>query len=504
MPEALRIVAEDAAVAPKLPHNVDAEAALLGAMLIDNRLVEEVQTRLRADHFYDPLHGRIYEAVLKLADRNMIANPVTLRPMFEADEGMKAVGGPAYLAQLTGSGAALIGARDFAQQIYDLALLRALVGVGRDMVTSATDTSDAVDPKGQIEAAEVALYKVAEEGGEQGSVKTFAQATRLAVETAEKALNSGGHLSGITTGLEALNAKMGGLHRSDLLILAGRPGMGKTALATNIAFNTARRLVRDREDGIEDSKSAGAAVAFFSLEMSADQLATRILSEQSRISSEDLRMGKISQADFRNLARAAADLESLPLYIDDTPGLTIAALRTRARRLKRQRGVDFIVVDYLQLLQGSGKSGDGNRVQEISEISRGLKQLAKELHVPVLALSQLSRAVEQREDKRPQLSDLRESGSIEQDADIVLFVYREEYYLKNTEPKVPGANDDAKTVSTHDEWAGKMQEAFGMAEVIVAKQRHGATGRVKLAFEAKYTKFADYADDRYMPDSMRS
>ncbi|WP_420140875.1 DnaB-like helicase C-terminal domain-containing protein, partial [Sphingomonas sp.] len=326
MPEPLRIVPPAAdGGAHALPHNVEAEAALLGALMIDNRLVEDVQIRLRADHFHDPVHARIYEAILRMADRNMIANPVTLRPNFEADEDLKARGGPAYLAQLTGSGAALIGARDFATQIYDLALLRALIGVGRDMVEKAVDTSQDVDPKLQIEEAEVALYRVAEEGGEQGSVKSFSQAAKMAVEQAERALNSGGHVSGVTTGLDSVNARLGGLHPSDLIILAGRPGMGKTSLATNIAFNAARRLVRDREDGIADDKSVGAAVAFFSLEMSADQLATRILSENSGISSENLRMGKISQQDFRNLARAAGELESLPLVIDDTPGLTIAA-----------------------------------------------------------------------------------------------------------------------------------------------------------------------------------
>jgi replicative DNA helicase len=500
MAEPLRYIAPTFADAPALPHNVEAEAALLGALMIDNRIAEDVQIKLRPDHFHEPVHGRIYEAILRLVDKNMIANPVTLRPMFEGDAEMKELGGPAYLAQLTGSGAALIGARDFAEQIYDLALLRALIGVGREMVEQALDTSEDVNPKSQIEQAEVALYRVAEEGGEQGSVKSFGQATKLAVEQAERALNSGGHLSGITTGLESVNARMGGLHRSDLIILAGRPGMGKTSLATNIAFNAAQRLVRDREDGIPEEKSAGAAVAFFSLEMSADQLATRILSEQSGISSENLRMGKISQQDFRNLARAAADLEQLPLYIDDTPGLTIAALRTRARRLKRQRGISLVVVDYLQLLQGSGRSSEANRVQEISEISRGLKQLAKELHVPVIALSQLSRAVEQREDKRPQLSDLRESGSIEQDADIVWFVYREEYYVAAREPKRPLDGDDAKTFEAHESWARDMERAFGISELIIAKQRHGATGKVKLKFESRITRFSDLADEGYAPD----
>jgi replicative DNA helicase len=320
------------------------------------------------------------------------------------------------------------------------------------------------------------------------------------VEQAERALNSGGHLSGITTGLDSVNGRIGGLHRSDLIILAGRPGMGKTALATNIAFNAAQRLVRDKEDGIDPAKSVGAGVAFFSLEMSADQLATRILSEQSGISSENLRMGKISQQDFRNLARAAGELETLPLYIDDTPGLTIAALRTRARRLKRRHGIDLIVVDYLQLLQGSTKASGDGRVQEISEISRGLKTLAKELHVPVIALSQLSRAVEQREDKRPQLSDLRESGSIEQDADIVLFVYREEYYVNAKEPKRPDANSTADVHAAHDRWMAEASEVFGLSELIIAKQRHGATGKVKLKFEAKITRFSDYADDSYLPE----
>jgi len=487
-----------------LPQNIEAEAALLGAMMIDNRLCEDVQIKLREEHFFEPLHGRIYAQILRIVDKNMIANPVTLRPLFETDEAMKELGGPAYLAQLTGSGAALIGARDFATQIYDLALLRALVGVGRGMVESAMDTSDEVDPKTQIEQAEVALYRVAEEGGEQGSVKSFLQAATEAVKNAERALNSGGHVSGITTGLDSINAKMGGMHRSDLIILAGRPGMGKTALATNIAFNAAQRKLRDREDGIDDAKSLGAGVAFFSLEMSADQLATRILAEQSGISGENLRMGKISQHDFRNLARAAGELEQLPLYIDDTPGLTIAALRTRARRLKRQRGIDLIIVDYLQLLSGSGRSSEANRVQEISEISRGLKQLAKELNVPVMALSQLSRQVESRENKRPILSDLRESGSIEQDADLVLFVYREEYYVNFQKPTEPDANAsefDPVNVAFR-EWQSSMERVHGVAEVVVAKSRHGSTGTIPVKFEAKITRFSDLVDSSYVvPDN---
>src|SRR3954453_11813579 len=434
MAEVIRI-AESASEPPStLPQNVEAEAALLGALMVDNRLVEDIQLKLRPHHFFEPLHGRIYEAILRLTDSNRIANPVTLKPLFEADESIKEVGGPAYLAQLTGSGAAVIGARDFSTQIYDLPLLPPLMGVGRELVEGALDTSEDVAPLAQIERAETELYRVAEEGGAEGKAKSFGEASKEALQLAEKALNSGGHLSGITTGLDSLNSKIGGLHNSDLVIVAGRPGMGKSSLATNIGFASSKRFQQDQEDGIEPAKSAGAGVALFSLEMSADQLATRILAEQSGISSENLRMGKISQQEFRSLARAAAELQSLPLYIDDTPGLTIAALRARARRLKRQKGIGLVIVDYLQLLQGTRKASNDNRVNEISEISRGLKQLAKELDVPVMALSQLSRAVEQREDKRPQLSDLRESGSIEQDADMVWFVYREEYYLANKNP----------------------------------------------------------------------
>jgi replicative DNA helicase len=493
MAEVIRIAESALEVPPALPQNVEAEAALLGALMIDNRLVEDIQLKLKPLHFFEPLHGRIYEAILKLTDSNRIANPVTLKPLFDADEGMKEVGGPAYLAQLTGSGAAVIGARDFATQIYDLALLRALVGVGRELVEGALDTSEDVAPLAQIERAETELYKVAEEGGAEGKAKSFGEATKEALQLAEKALNSGGHLSGFTTGLDSLNSKIGGLHKSDLVIVAGRPGMGKSSLATNIAFAAAKRLLQDQEDGIEPGKQAGTAVALFSLEMSADQLATRILAEQSGISSENLRMGRISQSEFRSLARAAAELQSLPLYIDDTPGLTIAALRARARRLKRQKGIGMVIVDYLQLLQGTGKGSAGdNRVQEISEISRGLKQLAKELDLPVMALSQLSRAVEQREDKRPQLSDLRESGSIEQDADIVLFIYREDYYLAARQPA-----DDHPEI---DKWREEMARVYGLAELIVAKQRHGSTGKVRLKFDSRITKFSDVADEGYMPE----
>ncbi len=411
------------AEARSLPANVEAEAAFLGAVLIDNRVIEELQTQLTPMHFYEPVHARIYERILQLLDRKAVVTPVTLRPYFESDEALKALGGVSYLARLTADGQGLLAPRELADQIYDLALLRELISVGRNLVAEAMDTSESVEPMEQVERAEAALYKVAEGASTANEAKSFAAATRTAIGAIEKAFNSGGHISGKTTGLNSVNGKIGGLHDSDLIILAGRPGMGKTSLVTNIAFNASDRLQRDLADGIPAEKSVGAATAFFSLEMSADQLATRILAEQSGISSEALRMGKISREDFQQLSFASQRLAELPLYIDDTPGLTIAGLRTRARRLKRRHNIGLVIIDYLQLLQGSGRAND-NRVNEISEISRGLKTLAKELHVPVIALSQLSRAVESREDKRPMLSDLRESGSIEQDADMVWFVFR--------------------------------------------------------------------------------
>ncbi len=477
-----------------LPNNVEAEAAFLGAALIDNRVIEETTVPLRPDHFFEPVHGRIYERILQLLDRKAVVTPVTLKPYFEADEALKELGGASYLARLTADGQGLLAPRELAEQIYDLALLRELVAVGRNLVSDALDTSESVAPMEQVERAEAALYAVAEGAQTGAEALGFAAATRTALGMIEQALLSGGHVSGTTTGFTTINEKVGGLHDSDLVILAGRPGMGKSSLATNIAFNAADRLRRDIADGIEAEKSVGAAVALFSLEMSADQLATRILAEQSGISSEALRMGKISRDDFQQLSYASQRLAELPLYIDDTPALSIGALRTRARRLKRRHDIGLVVVDYLQLLQGSGRAND-NRVNEISEISRGLKTLAKELSVPVIALSQLSRAVESRDDKRPMLSDLRESGSIEQDADMVWFIFREDYYVAAKEPKRPSEGDDAKTHELHAAWAAEMERVYGLAELIVSKQRHGATGKVRLRFEPRITRFSDLAEE---------
>ncbi len=487
---------DSTATTAQLPANIEAEAAFLGALLIDNRIGEDLPIALRPEHFFEPLHARMFQQIMTLLDRGSVVTAVTLKPYFDNDEAMKGLGGQAYLAQLTASGAGLIGAHDFARQIYDLALLRELVGVGRTLVERATDTSEDVDPMRQIEEAESALYRVAGGEAELGAVKNFGAASLEVIRRAERALNSGGHFSGVTTGLSGLNRMSGGLQQSDLVILAGRPGMGKTALATNIAFNAARRFQRDEADGVAPEKNMGARVAFFSLEMSADQLATRIMVEQSGVDARSLRQGSLSREDFHNLSRASQDLYDLPIFIDDTPGLSIAGLRARARRMQRRHGIGLIIVDYLQLLGGSAKAGD-NRVQEISEISRGLKTLAKELNVPVLALSQLSRQVESREDKRPQLSDLRESGSIEQDADIVLFVFREEYYVLASRPKTPREGDVAAEEAFrkwHDE---KLTPVENRAEVIIGKNRHGATGTVDLVFEARITRFSDLAEESY-------
>lgn len=473
-----------------LPANLEAEAAFLGAVLIDNGLIEELSMPLLAEHFFAPVHQRIYDRILTLIDRQMVVTPVTLKPYFDGDEALAELGGTSYLMRLTADGQGLLAVRDLARQIYDLALLRELASVGRHLVEGALDTSQEVEPMKQIEQAEASLYRVAEGSVTESQTTSFRDASITAIKMAEAAMASGGGLSGKTTGLETIDSKTAGLHNSDLIILAGRPGMGKTSLATNIAFNCAAKHLEWEHEGGEFNY--GAPTAFFSLEMSADQLATRILAEQAEISSENLRSGKLTREEFLELSRASQRLAKLPLYIDDTPALTIGALRTRARRLKRRHDIGLIVVDYLQLLQGSGRAND-NRVNEISEISRGLKTLAKELQVPVLALSQLSRAVEQRDDKRPQLADLRESGTIEQDADIVLFVYRDEYYHAMKRP-------DIEDVEKHAKWLEKAENLNGLAEVIVAKQRHGSTGIVELLFDKNVTKFKDRAPDSWRAD----
>ena len=415
-----------------LPHNIEAEQQLLGAILTNNDVYDRISSVVKAEHFFDPVHQRIYEIAAARIQKNALASPVTLKAFLDDDAGLKELGGPAYLVRLAGAAISAYAARDYAQMIYDLAVRRELIQLGRDISAQAAKVEVENEPKDQIIEAEQRLYTLGEQGVAERGFQSFLKAAVEAVNNANAAYQRGGGLAGISTGLVDLDRKLGGLHASDLLILAGRPSMGKTSLATNIAFNIAKAYKRGRLPDGRDGAVEGGIVGFFSLEMSAEQLAARILSEASEVPSEQIRRGDMQEVEFRRFVDAAKALETCPLYIDDTPALPISQVAARARRLKRTHGLDLLIIDYLQLLKGSSKE---NRVQEVSEITQGLKAIAKELDIPVVALSQLSRAVESRDDKRPQLSDLRESGSIEQDADVVMFVYREEYYLSRMEPE---------------------------------------------------------------------
>jgi replicative DNA helicase len=447
---------------------------------------------LEPKHFFEPIHQTIFETASSLIRAGKIATPVTLKTFLPAETDIGGMTVGQYLARLAAEATTIINAHDYGRTIYDLSLRRDLIGVGTDMVNVAFDAPVDFAPRAQIEDAERRLYELAESGRYDGGFQKFSQALTIAVDMAAKAFQRDGKLSGIATGLRDLDIKMGGLQPSDLVIVAGRPGMGKTALATNIAYNVAKaHRAEVQADGTMKSINGG-IVGFFSCEMSAEQLATRILAEQTSIASSTIRRGGISETDFEKIRDYSIELQSLPLYVDETGGLSISQLTARARRLKRQKGLDLIVVDYIQLLQGSGKRGNDNRVQEVTEITTSLKALAKELNVPIIALSQLSRQVESRDDKRPQLSDLRESGSIEQDADVVMFVFREEYYLANKEPRVG--------TPEYEKWQLEMSLVHGKAEVIIGKQRHGPTGTVELQFEGQFTRFSDLAQDSHLPE----
>ncbi|MEP3846391.1 MAG: replicative DNA helicase [Paracoccaceae bacterium] len=466
--------------AETMPHSIEAEQQLLGAILTNNDVYDRVAAIIGPKHFYDPVHARIFDIASARIAKNNLASPVTLKAFMEDDEGLKELGGPAYLARLAGAAVSAFAVRDYAQMIYDLAVRRDLINLGRDISAKASKVDVSSEPKEQIVEAEQALYKLAEQGTTEGGFQSFLKAVTDAVNVANAAYQREGGLAGISTGLVDMDKKLGGLHPSDLLILAGRPSMGKTSLATNIAFNIAKAFKKGvKPDGSEGAIEGG-VVGFYSLEMSAEQLAARILSEAAEIPSENIRRGDMTETEFRRFVDAAKALEACPLYIDDTPAIPIAQLAARARRLKRTHGLDVLIVDYLQLVRGVAE----NRVQEIGEISMGLKAIAKELNIPVIALSQLSRQVENREDKRPQLSDLRESGSIEQDADVVMFVFREEYYK---EREKPGDHDLDAMAS----WQEEMERLHGRAEVIIGKQRHGPIGTVDLSFEGRFTRFGN-------------
>jgi replicative DNA helicase len=463
------------------PHNMEAEQALLGAILVNNEALYRVSDFLEPQHFFEPIHRQIYDISRSLIRTGKLASPVTLKTFLPADLDIAGLALAQYLARLAAEATTIINAVDYGRTVYDLAIRRDLIEIGEDMVNVAFDAPVDFAPRDQIEEAERRLYDLAETGRYGGGFQKFEIALTTAVDMAARAYQREGKLSGLATGLTELDSKMGGLQPSDLIIIAGRPGMGKTALATNVAYNVARAWRGEvRADGHIETTNGG-IVGFFSLEMSAEQLATRIISEQTGIPSSTIRRGGIHEQDFEKIKDVSIELQHLNFFIDETGGLTVAQLAARARRLKRQKGLDLVVIDYIQLLQGSTRRALEGRVQEVTEITTSLKALAKELNVPVLALSQLSRQVENREDKRPQLSDLRESGSIEQDADVVLFVFREEYYLENKKPK-EGSGE-------FSEWHRKISEAHGKAEVIIGKQRHGPTGTVELQFQANVTRF---------------
>jgi replicative DNA helicase len=484
------------------PANIEAEQALLGAILVNNAAFHRVAEFLRPEHFAEGVHGRIFAAIAKLIERGQIANPVTLKNLFDQDGALQEIGGAQYLARLAAAVVTIINAEDYGRTIHDLHLRRQLIVIGEDVVNEAFAYDLERGAPQQIEAAEHRLFELATTGESQGGFRPFTDALTEAIGMAETAFKRSGRTTGISTGYIDLDKLLGGLHPSDLVVIAGRPSMGKTAIATNIGFNAARAFRGERRGDGSVVAEDGARIGFFSLEMSSEQLATRILSEESGVASNDIRKGEVSHEDLYRFIEASQRLAAVPFFIDDTPALGIAGLRTRARRLKRIHGLDLIIIDYLQLIRGSGDGRPDHRVQEISEITRGLKTLAKELAVPVVALSQLSRAVEAREDKRPMLSDLRESGSIEQDADVVIFVYREEYYLSRGEPARRPDEMEEKYNDRYERWHKRLAEVTGTAELIVAKQRHGPIGTVTLRFDHATTRFENYVSDDRLPDAL--
>ena len=483
----LRAIPSDDEPFAHTPHNLEAEQALLGALLFDNAAYERLTDQLNATHFYEPFHARLFSVIEEHIRKGQLAEPIMLLDRFKRDPAFEELGGIRYLADLVDRAPPAANAPEYARVIYDLALRRELIRIGGDISTNANHGDPAKTARDQIETAEQQLYSLAESGSSSTGFVPFADALRGAVEMAAEAFSRDGGLAGVSTGLADLDQKLGGLHPSDLLILAARPSMGKTALATNIAFQVARNYAWEPQpDGTKKTVNGG-VVAFFSLEMSAEQLAMRLLADVSGVSSDRLRKGEIDASEFGRVRDAAIEIQSAPLYIDDTGGLSLPKLTARARRLKRQGGLDLIVIDYLQLVTTGNSGGNDNRVQEVSMITQGLKALAKELSVPVIALSQLSRQVESREDKRPQLSDLRESGSIEQDADVVMFIFRESYYKSRAEPR--------EGTAEHLAWQEDMDRIRNIAEVIIGKQRHGPIGTVKLHFNEDLTKFSNLARD---------
>ena len=455
----------------ELPNNIEAEQSVIGSILVTNEIFDEISLIISSTNFYDPMHQKIFSAIETLIYKGLLANPITLKNYFKDEKDELDI--PEYLIKITKFSTSIRQAKEYSKIIYDMFVRRELIKISEQTIDTAKLNDLNTSGQNIIENSEKLLFDLAEKGSFNSSIIKFDDALKQTIEMASAAYKNEEGIVGVPTGLRDLDDRLGGLHQSDLIIIAGRPGMGKTALATNIAFNAAQKL---------QDKGKKSSIAFFSLEMSSEQLSTRILAEQSRIKSNDIRRGRISDEQFDKFLETSKNISELPLFIDETPAINIAAMSNRARRIKRIHGLDLIVVDYIQLMRGTLNYKDG-RVQEVSEITQGLKAIAKELSVPVIALSQLSRQVEQRDNKKPQLSDLRESGSIEQDADVVMFVYRESYYLENKEPR-------PATVE-HAEWQAKMNEVSNLAEIIISKQRHGPTGNLMLEFEAMFTKFKD-------------
>ncbi len=473
-----------------MPHDNEAEEILLGSLLSDNTSFEIIENNLSDYHFFVPMLGRIYKAIYELINKDQIANPLTLDHYFSDDDAFNKIGGKDYLIRLCEGNLGSSVVKDYSNLILELYNKRELVKIAHEIYASSKKLDYDKTSLELIEEVESSLYNLTEKDSSEGSnLVAFTESVNLAMLTAEKAHKNKGKLSGVSTGFLDIDDLLGGLHKSDLVVLAGRPSMGKTALATNISFNAASNSIENK------------SVAFFSLEMSAEQLANRILAEQSSLSSDQIRRGKLSKEDFQSLSKISKEISNNKLFIDDTPAISVPMLRTRARRLKRklENELGLIVVDYLQLMRGTKRFE--NRVQEISEITQGLKSIAKELNVPILALSQLSRAVEQREEKRPQLSDLRESGTIEQDADVVIFIYRQEYYQERAEPKLTGTESSVSFHEKYSKWQENLKKCKNIADIIVAKQRHGPIGNLQLHFEAKLTKFSNYTSNEYQPNT---
>lgn len=466
-------------VSRTLPANVQAEQMLIGAILVNHDYLNTVSEFLRPDHFFEPIHQKIYNAIEVITEKGLIATPVTLRSMLERDELFQQLGGSDYLNKLATLSMMVINPLDYGRIIYDLAVRRNLIQIGEEVVNNAYDSSLEYDASQQIEHAEGKLYNLASEGVNDKSFVKIAVSLSESLSSINRAMKNSNHVIGVSTGLIDLDRELSGFHNSDLVVVAARPSMGKTAFAVNLAVNACNSMK------LKNKEKKDKSVGFFSLEMSSEQLTTRILSMHTEINSSSLRTGHVTEEHYNRLRREVIDLSSLPFFIDDTPALSIAAIRTRARKMKRKHNLGILFIDYLQLIRGINKSD--NRVNEISEITQGLKAIAKELNIPVIALSQLSRAVELREDKRPMLSDLRESGSIEQDADIVMFIYREEYYLTRKEP----SSSDAKYAEKHAEWLNNLNQIYNIADIIIAKHRNGRVGSVKLHYDGQYSKFSN-------------